>query len=171
MILKAETDTDVTDYGVVANIEKTEIIPRNVPILTYTGTNAVTLGQDIGDKDLNVILISAHSSDALKTMVIDLGDNGVFKGNLIIFMSCRTQVTRELAEYMGGVGAVGVVMTDRVIPIRDASKAIIALLEKFDFPASATRLLKDVVFESFKEFGGVISVSDSQLNAGRIRNG
>jgi hypothetical protein len=159
VVLTAARDTRLRDWGLVANIRKSHIDRFNIPVVTYDGKNAAELGLRLGGKDLNIIVITAHSAPDLQQMIYELGNAGAFKNNVVIFMSCRTEMTRRLTEVVGGYGAKGVVVTDQVVSRSDADATLRNLFEKFENDASKSRPFRQVIFEAFRNFGGLISVS------------
>jgi hypothetical protein len=158
VVLTPSKDTKIKDWNIVNDVRPI-IDPLNIPVLTYDGANASQLGERLGGKDLNIILVTAHSAPELQAMIYDLGSAGAFKDNIVIFMSCSTEVTRHLTEYMGGQGARGVVVTDSIVERNSAASTLASLFRKFRDEKSSTRPFRDVVFEAFQGFGGVISVS------------
>jgi hypothetical protein len=159
VVLTSSKDTKIKDWGIIANLKKSYIDRYHVPIYSYTGKNADELSHQLGNKDKNIILITAHASPELQKMVYELGKAGVFKNNIVIFMSCRQEITRDLSEFMGGQGATAVVVTDRVVQRTAADHTVRTLLQNFEKPQSAHRPFRQVLFEAFRDFGGVISVS------------
>jgi hypothetical protein len=158
-VLTSSKDRKIKDWGIIANLQKSYIDRYGIPVYTYNGINADELSQQLGNKDKNIILVTAHASPELQKMIYELGKAGVFKNNIVIFMSCRQQVTRDLSEFMGGQGATAVVVTDRVVQRADADYSVRTLLQNFDNPQSEKRPFRQVLFEAFRDFGGVISVS------------
>jgi|SRR5579862_3483563 len=159
VVLTATKDTQVRNWGLVANIRKSHIDRFNIPVVTYDGKNAAELGLRLGGKDLNIIVITAHSAPELQQMIYELGNAGAFKDNVVVFVSCRTEITRRLTEVVGGYGAKGVVVTDQVVSRSDADATLRNLFEKFENDASKSRPFRQVIFEAFRNFGGLISVS------------
>jgi hypothetical protein len=166
VFLRAAKETDVEDYGIISNMVVPTFSDLPVPVLTYDGKNAAALGKQLGGRDLGIIVVTAHSEDSLRKMVYDLGDAGTFAGNIVIFVSCRTPLTRELTEYMGGKGVNGVVVADRAITFDDAAKLFTRLHEKFKQPDSAKMLFRNVIREVFSTIVNVISVSQHQHTGG-----
>jgi len=168
VILRAKGDTGVTDYGVVADLEAKYIAPNAIPQVTYDGTNAQAISSQIGGRNLNVIVLTAHSSEALRKMVYDLGNAGAFRDNVVIFLSCRTEVTRHLTEFIGGKGAKSVVVADRAIPVDQATNTLIRLFEKLGDPKSSGELLRGTIIQSFDAFGGIVSVSSLEKGRNKL---
>jgi hypothetical protein len=168
VIIRASNETAVKDIGIINNIIKPTLGDLKVPVETYNGKNAVELGQKLGGKKLNVIVVTAHSADSLKKMVYDLSDAGTFKDNVVIFVTCRTELTRHLTEYIGGRGADGVVVFDRAIKFDDAGRMFAGLRAEFLQKGSADLSFRKAILDAFSSVVGIISVSQRQLKQGLL---
>ena len=92
----AEDSFRVVDANVIQDIRGV-LTNAGIEVATYRKTSAFTW-RATGSK--GVIVITGHSSDELAAFIKDLGDSGALRGNFVIFNSCQTAVTRELATRM-----------------------------------------------------------------------
>ena len=63
----------------------------------FTGAEHYT-----GDSGKAVFVITGHSSVELANLVHQLGEGGFFKGNFVVFNSCNTPLTHQLAVEING---------------------------------------------------------------------
>jgi hypothetical protein len=162
VFLRASNETGVKDLGIINNIIQPRFADLSIPILTYDGSNAATLGKQLGGKDLGIIVVTAHSAESLQKMIYDLSDSGAFEGNVVVFVSCRTAVTRGLTEYMGGKGAKGVVVFDRAITYNDARAMFPKLHDLFQQLGSADLPFRKAIRDAFSAVVNIISVSQNR---------
>lgn len=126
VVLTAENDKLLQDWNVVGDLSDdiealVDLGMRDPEPLRYIGSNASELAAEFGGSDTRVLVLTAHAEPLLEAMLYDLGEAGVFKNNIVILVSCRTPITRNLTEYLGGVGADAVFPFDRVLDLKDGT--------------------------------------------------
>ena len=75
-----------------------------------------------------VLVVTGHSTEALRDYVSYLGEKGVFRDNLVVLNSCGTVVTREIAEAINvEYGAVATMVFQGKIGASDVEDFLISL--------------------------------------------
>jgi len=83
----------VDDFGVVKEIEE-NLRQAHVEIVEVKDGQLLNWKKSENSRAL--IVLTAHSSLALRSFVDKLGKAGVFEGNFVLFNSCETDLTRDL---------------------------------------------------------------------------
>jgi hypothetical protein len=79
------------DYNLIRDLEK-ELEKAHIRVVSYrAGTQMASVGKGKG-----LIVITAHSNEDLATFVHELGRQGAFEGNYVLFNSCETPLSRQL---------------------------------------------------------------------------
>ena len=86
----------VDDFGAVKAIEA-NLKQAGVAVVEFKDNESF---QWTNSKGRALIVITAHSNDALRVFVEKLGEAGVFEGNFVLFNSCGTELSRSLVNEM-----------------------------------------------------------------------
>jgi len=134
--------------------------------LTQAGLEATVFTgaeQYKGGSGKAVFVITGHSSDELANLVRQLGECGYFRGNFVIFNSCNTPLTHQLAvEINGRYGALGTYGFSDKIMATDVENYMLDLADKVS--AETTHSLLDILNQT------VDPPSRSKDCAPRIKN-
>jgi hypothetical protein len=87
----ADSSFSVTDFKIVQNLK---VLLRKAGMDVRTFTPGAKIWN--GEHGKAVIVITGHIDQRLASFVNDLGRQGVFDGNYVVFNSCRSPLTREL---------------------------------------------------------------------------
>jgi hypothetical protein len=87
----ADSSFSVTDYKIIQNL-KTTLRNAGVDVRTFSPGAKIWHGET----GRAVIVITGHIDQKLAAFVRELGQQGVFKGNYVVFNSCRSPLTRDL---------------------------------------------------------------------------
>jgi len=84
----------VDDFGAVKAIES-NLKQAGVTVVEFNDNENF---QWTNSKGRALIVITAHSNDALRAFVEKLGETGAFEGNFVLFNSCGTELSRNLVN-------------------------------------------------------------------------
>ena len=145
----------VQDFDLVKSV-KANLQAAGVEVITYhaggTLPNAAAKGKGL-------IVITAHSNDALASFVDRLGSQGVFEGNYVLFNSCGTSLTRILADKINTQYKAEATFTYRgSVPVQSMKTALNSLAESLKTGSSFNDAVTKALQES--DLNGVWHVSE-----------
>jgi hypothetical protein len=145
----------VQDFDVIKSA-KAGLEAAGVKVITYHDGTALPWS---GSKGNGLIVITAHSNEALARFVDTLGSQGVFDGNYILFNACGTPLTRSLADKINTeYKAVATLTYQGNVPVQSMKLALASLSESLKAGSSFNNAVTRALQES--DLNGVWHVSE-----------
>jgi len=137
----------VVDYRIIQNI-KAYLVEKGMSVTSFSGTGRLPkMARGNG-----LIVITAHSNEALGKFVQSLGDAGALEGQYVVFNSCQTPLTRKLvADMMSKYGATAVYAPEGKIQVAKVSPFMRSLTDQL--ANQPGRSFADVLSESIQRNG------------------
>jgi hypothetical protein len=126
----ADKSFNLRDGKLVQNIAD-ELTLRGVEVIRHhKGSPAASSGPE---KRRLVITISGHTSQPLAELVASLGQSGLLKDNIVIFMACESKLTRELqTEIIEKHGAAGLLAFQGEIKVSQLQPILLDVAKQFE---------------------------------------
>lgn len=148
----------VDDFNIIKSVEAS-LTDAGVNVVTYKDATSLATTNASGGNGL--IVITAHSNDALARFVEQLGSHGVFEGKYVLFNTCGTPLTRSLADRINTqYKAIATFAYQGRVPVKNMKAALNSLANSLKSGSS----FNDAVTNSLKEgeLNGVWHVSELQ---------
>ncbi len=137
--LVSDKSFDIKDYNVISNI-KNYLYDSGINIIEY---NRKPIPFE-SKSSQSVIVITGDSDENLFRFVEHAGESGIFRNNLVIFNSCGTEITEEIAEKINShYGAKGILVYQGIIDVSLVEDMLVEFLEKLK--SSSGHLLTEYI--------------------------